>query len=224
LPTSAKPKPDDLNEDQEYDLILLQKWGFVRVNGSGESITKIYAEFENLINKRLCAFVEIGTYFTSLGGHQNMAATTGYTITLNPLGKVGADIEAVCINANRPVPRNSDRFEGVSMVSDNVALFIKECQKTYSSSSARGGSSLFDEILNESRQDEKAMVIQAGVWALTDRYSHHQIVNHLSLKDSRGNISRPINARHIMKAAEILMKLRICPDSFLREHNGGSLK
>ncbi len=215
LPTSAKPKPDDLNEDQEYDLILFQKWGFVRVNGSGESITKIYAEVENLINKRLCAFLEIGTYFTSLGGHQNMAATAGYTIRLNPFCKVKFDVPAVCINANRPVPGNSDRFGGVSMVSDKVALFLKECQKTHFSAREF----LLCEDTNEACEHAKAMVIQAGVWALTDNYSRHDIINHLILKDSRGNISHPINSMHIMKAARILLNLRICPNSFLGDHN-----
>lgn len=42
----------DLNESQQYDLLLLHERGFVRAKGSGQSITRVHAEIENLIRKR----------------------------------------------------------------------------------------------------------------------------------------------------------------------------
>lgn len=92
----------DLTEDQQYDLLFLHKRGFVRAKGSGQSITKVYADIENLIRKKLRVVVTPGTYFVSSGGHQNMATTTEYTFTLYPCSTQHLDINAACINANRP--------------------------------------------------------------------------------------------------------------------------
>src|SRR5919106_1383629 len=94
----------DLTEDQQYDLLFLHERGFVRAKGSGQSITKVYADVENLIRKKLRVVVAPGTYFVSSGGHQNMATTTEYTFTLQPCRTEHLRINAACINANRPIP------------------------------------------------------------------------------------------------------------------------
>src|SRR5687767_8769684 len=74
----------DLEDDQQYDLLFLHQRGFVRVKATGQSITRVYADIENLIRKRLRVVVKPGTYFVSSGGHQNMATTAEYTFTLYP--------------------------------------------------------------------------------------------------------------------------------------------
>ena len=175
----------DLIEGQQYDLLFLYEKGFVRAKGSGQSITKIYADVENLIRKELRVIVRPGTYFISSGSHQNMATTTEYTFTLYPCRTEHLGISAACINANRPIPGKNDRFYGVARVSDGVARFL------------------------EASKNQDPMVIQAGVWTLTDNYSRSDVINHLISKDRHGNTSHPVTHDHCNKAKAILEQLGI---------------
>lgn len=178
-------KAADLGEDQQYDLLFLHKKGFVRAKGSGQSITKIYAEIENLIRKKLHVDIKPGTYFVSSGGHQNMATTKKYSFTLYPSSTEHIGINAVCINANRPIPNKSDQFYGVACVSDEVAKFL------------------------EASKNEDPMVIQAGVWTLTDKYSRRDVINRLISRDNSGDTKHPITHDHCDKAKAILDQLGI---------------
>jgi hypothetical protein len=178
-------KAADLKENQQYDLLFLHKRGFVRAKGSGQSITKIYADVENKIRKTLRVVVEPGTYFISSGGHQDMATTTQHEFTLYPCATRHLGIDAVCINANRPIPSNSDKFQGIARVSDKVARFL------------------------EASRGEDPMVIQAGVWTLTDNYSRYDIINHLISRDSSGNTWHPIKHEHCDRAKAVLEELGI---------------
>ena len=94
-------------------------------------------------------------------------------------------MSAACINAARPIPGKSDRFYGVARVPDNVARFL------------------------EASKNESQMVIQAGVWTLTDNYSRSDVINHLIARDSRGNTSHPVTQAHCDKAEAILDGLGI---------------
>jgi hypothetical protein len=178
-------KAVDLNEDQQYDLLFLHERGFIRAKGSGQSITKIYAEVENLIRKKLHVIVKPGTYFVSSGSHQNMATTSEYTFTLYPCSTEQLGINATCINADRPIPGKEDRFYGVARVSEEVARFL------------------------EASKSEDPMVIQAGVWTLTDNYSRYDVMNHLISKDGSGNIRHPVTHEHCDQAKAILEQLGI---------------
>lgn len=178
-------KAADLKDEQQYDLLFLHEKGFVRAKGSGQSIKKIFVDVENLIRKKLHVVVKTGTYFVSSGGHQNMATTTEYAFTLLPCATEHLGIKAACINANRPIPGKNDQFYGVARVSDEVARFL-EASKT-----------------------EDSMVIQAGVWTLTDNYSRYDIIKHLISKDSHGNTWHPVTHEHCDRAKEILEKLGI---------------
>ena len=175
----------DLNESQPYDLLLLHERGFVRATGSGQSITRVHAEVENLIRKKLRVVVAPGTYFVSKGGHQNMATTSDYAFTLYPCSTERVDISAACINADRPIPGKKDKFQGVARVSDKVARFL---------AASRG---------------EDPMVVQAGVWTLTDAYSRDSVIHHLISRDRAGNTSHPITGSHCDRAKSILDKLGI---------------
>jgi hypothetical protein len=178
-------KAADLTGDQQYDLLFLHQRGFVRARGSGQSITKVYADVENLIRKELRVVVTPGTYFVSSAGHQDMATTTEYRFTLYPCSAQHLEINAVCINANRPIPGKNDRFYGVARVSDNVARFL------------------------EASRGEDSMVIQAGVWTLTDNYSRYDVINHLISRDNRGSTWHPVTHDHCDRAMAILERLGI---------------
>jgi hypothetical protein len=175
----------DLRDDQQYDLLFLHRRGFVRARGSGQSISAIYADVENLIRKRVRVVIKPGTYFVSSGGHQNMATTTDHTFTLHPCATEHLKMSAACINANRPIPGKSDKFRGIARLPDEVSRFL------------------------EAAKGEHSMVIQAGVWTLTDKYSRHAVINHLISRDNRGNTSHPITHEHCDKAKEILERLGI---------------
>jgi hypothetical protein len=92
-------------------------------------------------------------------------------------------MKAVCVNANRPIPKEKDRFSGVARVSESVARFLAAAAS------------------------EDPMTIQAGVWALTDNYTRSAAINHLIARDSRGNTSHPITPEHCSRAWEILDEL-----------------
>jgi len=175
----------DIAEDRLHDLFFLYQRGFVRVNGTGQSITDIYADIENLIRKRLRVVVKPGTCFVSAGDHQNMVTTAESTLTLPPCGTARLGIRAACINAKRPIPGKRDRFHGVALVSEELARFL------------------------EAARNADQLVIQAGVWTLTDKYSRSEVMNRLVARDRLGNMTRPITHAHCDQAMLILDRLGI---------------
>ncbi|MCP4396504.1 MAG: hypothetical protein GY801_04200 [bacterium] len=174
-----------LGEEQEYDLLFLYQKGFVRARATGQSITQIYGEVENLIDKTLKVIITPGTYFVAKGNYQNMVTRSEYSFTLHPLSARDVSINATCINANLPIPGKDDRFHGVRKVSKNVSRFLKASQHASS------------------------MVIQTGVWALTDNYSGHDIKNHLVTRDRYGNTRQAVSDADIAEARRILDSLGI---------------
>ena len=153
----------DLSESQEYDLLFLHQKGFVRARATGQSITQIYGEVESLIRKTLRVVIKPGTYFVSSGNFQNMVTRSEYSFTLFPCSTKNVSINASCINAGRPIPTEKNRFYGVRRVSDNLARFL------------------------DATQNADPMVVQAGVWALTDNYTGYDIRTRLVARDQYGN-------------------------------------
>lgn len=133
------------------DIVDLYKKGLVFAKGTGQSITDISAEITNRANSPLKVSVPHGTYFVSRGNHQNMVTRRKYEFELDPLDTENIRVPASCINASLPIPSEKDRFSGVSRVPNNVRRFM------------------------EAAEGEDAMVIQAGVWALTDGFSRQRI-------------------------------------------------
>lgn len=175
----------ELKDDQPYDLLFLHQRGFVRAQGNGQTITRIHAAVENLIRKRLRVVVQPGTYLVASGSHQNMVTTAEYTFALSPCETHALWLDAACINADRPIPGKNDRFRGVAQVAEPVRRFLQ---------ASRG---------------EDPMVIQAGVWTLTDGYSREAIISHLVSRDSKGNTWHPITVAHCERARAILDELGI---------------
>lgn len=173
----------DLVDRQPYDLLFLHERGFVRATGTGQSITQIYGEVRNLIDRKLEVVIKPGTYFEARGNFQNMVTRREYRFTLFPTATQNVAIEASCINAGRPIPTKKDRFAGVRSVSPDVVRFL------------------------EAAQGKDPMVIQAGVWSLTDGYSGEDVKNHLVLVDPQGNRRRAVSDHHIEEARAIFAAL-----------------
>lgn len=178
-------RASDLKEGQPYDLLFLHDKGFVRAKATGQSVNRIFANVENLISKKLNVVIKPGTYFVSSGGHQNMASTAEYMFNLYPCDCQHLAIKAACINANRPIPKDTDHFYGVKRVSEDLARFL------------------------EATQHADPMVIQAGVWALTDGYSKNDIQSRLVSRDQYGNTRQAISDEQISEAGAILNGLGI---------------
>ena len=178
-------KAAKLNEDEEYDLLFLNKKGFVRAKATGQSITDIYADVESLMRKKLRVVIKPGTYFVATGNHQNMVTKREYSFTLYPLDTENIAVGAACINADLPIPEKTDSFYGVKKVSSDLSKFL------------------------EASTHEDSMTVQAGVWALTDNYSGNDVKERLVSKDQYGNIYHAVSDYNIEQARSILNKLKI---------------
>ena len=184
-----------LPTDQDIDLVLLFNKGFVRAQATGQTITGIDARVESLVGRRLRVVVSAGTYFVSLrggstgggnsGGHQNMVARRPCSFSLEGGESRRFHVEAACINASLRIPGEEDGFHGVARVPEKVARFL------------------------EASRESHAMVVQAGVWALTDGYSGAQVQQHLVGRDRNGNVRQVVTEAHIAEARRLLDGLRI---------------
>ncbi len=175
----------ELIEDEAYDLVFLQERGFVNARGIGESITKIHASVQNMIDRTVMVEVTLGTYFVARGSHQNMATRTPYRFTLRPLCEATLTLDAVCINAAKPIPGAKNRFNGVRKVSEDLVRF-----------------------LNASRTADP-MTIQAGVWAITDNYSSQDVQARLVETDNHGRIWQAVSVENVAEARRLLDELGI---------------
>ncbi|MGD0816417.1 MAG: hypothetical protein ABSA83_22730 [Verrucomicrobiota bacterium] len=179
------------------DIVDLYQKGLISAKGTGQTITDIRAEIVSRVNVPLKVSVAHGTYFVSRGNHQNMVTRRKYQFDLRPLGSERIRVPASCINASLPIPNEKDKFSGVSRVPDKVRRFM------------------------EAAEGEDAMVIQAGVWTLTDGYSRQRIQSALRkrrvstrygipLDGITGSDEGPaISIAEIERAKAILDRLRI---------------
>jgi len=175
----------DLSKSQDHDLLFLHQKGFVRARATGQSITQIHGEVESLIRKTLRVVIKPGTYSVSSGNYQNMVTRCEYSFTLYPCTSRNVSINASCINSGRPIPTEKNRFYGVRRVSNDLARFLDATQNT------------------------DPMVVQAGVWALTDNYSGQDIQTRLVLRDQYGNTHQAVSTANIAEARSILNNLGI---------------
>jgi hypothetical protein len=84
-----------------------------------------------------------------------MAARRTCRFELGPSGAERVFVPATCINAGLAIPGDTDRFGGVRRTSASLRAFF------------------------DLAQNEDAMVVQAGAWAITDGYSKAQVQAHL---------------------------------------------
>lgn len=177
--------------DGAIDIVNLYKSGFITARATGQTITDIRAEVTSRVNVPLKVVISHGTYFVSRGNHQNMVTRRKYEIALSPMEKREIRIPASCINASLPIPNENDHFNGVSRVSKSLCRFM------------------------EAAEGEDAMVIQAGVWTITDGYSKQQIQSTLRVRRSTYRDSdshdtgSAISDQHVLRAKRILDDLGI---------------
>jgi hypothetical protein len=174
-----------LSEDEDYDLVFLYERGFVDPRATGGSITHINATVESLIRKRVWVIVRPGTYFRSSGAHQNMVTRTTHRFLLHPCAVVRIQVPASCINARCPIPRENDRFWGVAKVKKDLVRFLEKAER------------------------ENAMVVQAGVWAITDDYTKADVQRKLFVRDGYGRTWAAVSDHQVARAKWILDRLRI---------------
>jgi hypothetical protein len=141
---SLEVQAAELSADKVYDLVFLHGRGFVQARGTGQSITRVFAHVQNRVERPLRVRALPGTCFIAKGGHQNMVIRRPCCFTLRAGQAQSVAIEATPMNAERPIPCESDHFQGVRW-RRQVAL--------------------------DAAAQADAMTVQAGVWAF-DRPVH----------------------------------------------------
>lgn len=164
-----------------YNILDAWKDSLVQVSGVGNSITEINATVKNKTNRSLRIVVTPGTYFVASGDYQNMVVRQRISLILKPKESKYFEVLASCINANRPIPYSSDNFAGIDTVSTDLQRFLLKAA------------------------NEHEMVVQAGVWAITDAYSAMDVREHLRWSDG----SEAVSSAHIIRARAILKALNI---------------
>ena len=114
--------------DSHTDIVNLHRMGIVCVTGTGQSITEVCAKIENRVRVPVKILIRHGTYFVSRGSHQNMVTRREYRLVLAPLETEHVHVPASCINANLPIPSDSDGFRGVARVSHDVTRFLEAAE------------------------------------------------------------------------------------------------
>jgi hypothetical protein len=176
----------DRAKDKEFQNIVdLWRMRILTVKAKGRSITEVYVDVRNRSDCALNVFIPVGTYFRSRGAHQNMAIRKETVFAIDAGGTRFINVAATCINASRPVPGGNDSFRGVDRVTTDLERFMKEAER------------------------QPAMVVQAGVWALTDGYGRHQIKERLVTLSSRGSSRLGISDSDVDRAKIILDTLGI---------------
>lgn len=174
-----------LAPDAVHELVDLHRSGFVRASATGQSITRVFAEVENLLARKLRVQASPGTAFVAIGAHQNMVTRRPCRFTLEPGGRHLMSIEASCLDAGRPIPGSADRFDGVRAAPAGVKRFV------------------------DAAQDADPMVVQAGVWALTDGYSASDVQRRLEQHDRWGRRVSAVSTSQIDQARRILEQLAL---------------
>lgn len=172
-----------LPEDKVHDLVFLHQQGFVRARATGHSITRVFGQLHNRVDRRLRVRVDVGTRFMARGAHQNMVTRRPCRLTLEPRQQATLSIDATCLDAARPIPNDADRFDGVNAAPPAVTRFL------------------------EAAANLDAMAVQAGVWALTDGYTEADVRQRLVQRDRFGRQLPAVSAAAIDDARQILGRL-----------------
>lgn len=181
----GKKKAVALSYDKFHDIIDLWKIRAIHVLAKGKSITDIYVDIQNRLDRPLNIQISHGTYFIAQGRHQNMVTRKEYLFKIKSNGTRFINVPASCINAAREIPSKKDSFRGVKKVPDHIKRFLKETDGC------------------------EPMMIQAGVWALTDHMSGDDIKNRLINRELTGRQYNSISDRNIADARRVLAQLGI---------------
>lgn len=181
----GKRRAAKLSDNEYHDIGKLWEMRVITVEAKGKSITEIYVDAKNRLDRSIKVLIPHGTYFKARGTHQNMAVRKELAFVLKAMETRFLNVPACCINAERPIPGKTDFFKGVKRVPHTVERFL------------------------QASEGSGAMVIQAGVWALTNNYSRGQIKNRLVRISLDGRSQCGISDHEINRAKEILDRLGI---------------
>ncbi len=181
----GKRRVKTLADDIYHDIYKLWRMRVLVVTAKGRSITEVYVDVKNRIDRPLKVIIPQGACFIATGTHQNMLTRKEFVFKLEPLGTRFISVPASCINAERQIPGKTDTFRGVKRVSPSVERFLK-------------GS-----------ENYGPMVIQAGVWALTNGYTRSQIKGRLTTLFNDRRLQTSISDIDIDSAKSVLDRLGI---------------
>ena len=177
---------EGITDGQYYDIVDLYDHFLVLPTAKGVDITRINASLRNLRDKNIGILIKPGTcFYPSEGNHQMMVSRKEIRITVKPKSVEHVEVPVSCLNASRPIPTKDNLFSGVGRVSENLNKFITNTIK------------------------EDKMVIQAGIWAITDNYSEQDIIERLIARNNHGISNRAISSSQISRARIILNSLDI---------------
>ena len=142
---------NSLDEQVYHDADWLAERGIIKLTAIGRSITELSLDVVNRSDRRLKVLLPPGLTFLARGTHQNMVVTKEAVFRLKPRGSKVLPVQVACLNAHKPIPTSNDGFGSVERAGDTVNRFL---------AAAKG---------------ERAMVIQAGVWAITDHLDHNEL-------------------------------------------------
>ena len=114
-----------------------------------------------------------------------MVTRKEFLFKIDPNGTRFINVPASCINAGLDIPSKKDSFRGVKKVPGHIRKFLRETDGC------------------------SAMMVQAGVWALTDDLSGEEIKRRLTNRDSSGRRYNSINDYDIADARQVLARMGI---------------
>ncbi len=171
------------------DLLTLVRRQSIAVHATGQSITHIVVELRNLTFKSFKrVLIAPGTYFIASGPYQNMVLYKTRRLCLFRRWRRRIVLRAACMNATRPIPGYREAFIDVAKADESLILFLKRARR------------------------KNPKIIQAGVWAITDNFSAHDIQPALATTITSSVEARRqifISRRQIAAAKRILDKLKI---------------
>ena len=181
----GKKRARRLDANEYHDILELWAMRIVTVTAKGKSITELYVDVESHFHKPLRVVIPHGTYFEARGTHQNMVVRKEYVFEIEAGKRRFLQVNATCLNAERPIPGNDDHFRGVKRVSPQVKRFL------------------------EASDGYPAMSVQAGVWSLTDNLDRAAIRDRLYSVTSSGTGGSSISESDMDTAARLLDQLGI---------------
>lgn len=184
----GKAVAKQLSEQEFYDADWLLAKHIIGIKAMGRTITEIDLDVENLSNRKIKVVMPLGIYFAARGSHQNMVGTREVVFRLKPHGSKFATVHVACLNAHRNIPGKQDGFTGLSRADEQVVLFL------------------------EAARNETPMVVQAGVWALTDGLSRGELKRRLTTENGQRMNSQAISDGDIDSAGLHLAKLRLATE------------
>jgi hypothetical protein len=142
------------------DCIYLKNKKLIDVSASGLGIAAISLTITNTTDQELTITVNVGTIFRAEGSHQDMAVRSSSQLKVLGRKNIKTVLPAVCINAERPIPSETDRFRRLSSAAGDLKKFL------------------------DASQHLMPAAIQAGVWAITDRYDKQKVRAKLQTKSA----------------------------------------